>query len=454
MVRLTPLAFVLGLFAGLLPATSAPAQVAGVHAGLVLGYSNVGSSAASALGIVDANDVLTNHPSMSAAWPAWGNVWGMTHDIDNETVLVHGYLEFVNPPQTYAVLRWDPRTATVVGTVWSGPFNAGAVRNLTNLALDGDGDLASFDSVLGHLVVFDRATAQWSGVRIPLAGAQNHGLGGFAWDRLDGGFVYASAPTGQQALYRTSDDRATTTTVAVAAASVGAGYGGDLLQNGDWISSSRAGMRYLTVPSGTSNWTAGPLVGTTFWDVTAEKFAAPGRGYFASSVASPQEVVYVDARTTPHTAVTRVSSTTQSMPSWILEVAPRHGRDLATERAGAGTWDVHVNPGGGRFAGRSFVVAASLAGARPAAVLPDGRELFLRPDPLAALTAQGPLPPYFTGNIGVLDAQGVGRARIDLSRFGQALDGIVLHLCGVILDPAAPSGIAWVLDPWALVVRG
>ncbi len=446
MARLTSIVFVLLL------ATSAPAQVAGSHAGLILGYANVGSTTVSALGVVTTNDVLTNYSSMSAAWPAWGNVWGITHDVDNETVLVHGFLEYANPPQTYAVLRWDPRTATVVGTVWSGPFGTGAVRNLTNLALDGDGDLASFDSVLGQLVVFDRMTAQWSGVRIPLVGAQNHGLGGFVWDRIGGGFVYASAPTGQQGLYRTSHDRATTSTIAVATTSVGAGYGGDLLQNGDWLSSSRSGARYLSVAAGTSVWSAGPTGRTSFWDVTAEKFAAPGRGYWATSVSTPQDVVYVDARTTPHTAVTRVSSATQSMPSWILEVAPRHARDLATQRIGTRMWDVHVNPGGGRFAGRSFVVAASLAGARPAAVLPDGRELFLRPDPLTALTAQGPLPPYFTGNVGALDARGRAQGRIDLSRFGPAVDGIVVHLCGVVLDPSAPSGIAWVLDPWALVV--
>ena len=57
-----------------------------------------------------------------------------------------------------------------------------------------------------------------------------------------------------------------------------------------------------------------------------------------------------------------------------------------------------------------------------------------------------------TGNIGKLDPFGVAKARIDLSLLGTGANGTVIHFCGVVLDPAAPSGIAWVLEPWAFVI--
>jgi len=32
-------------------------------------------------------------------------------------------------------------------------------------------------------------------------------------------------------------------------------------------------------------------------------------------------------------------------------------------------------------------------------------------------------------------------------------DGTILHFCGIILDPNAPHGIAWILEPWAFVIN-
>jgi len=98
------------------------------------------------------------------------------------------------------------------------------------------------------------------------------------------------------------------------------------------------------------------------------------------------------------------------------------------------------------------VVAAGWNGARPPVVLPDGREIILLPDGLTMLSARGPVPPFLVGNVGVLDATGAATAKLDFATVGKALNGITFHFCGVVLDPGAPQGIAWVLEPWAFVV--
>ena len=51
-----------------------------------------------------------------------------------------------------------------------------------------------------------------------------------------------------------------------------------------------------------------------------------------------------------------------------------YDRDLVTRRTGKATWDIYINPGARRFAGKPYVVAASLSGAWPATRFPGGRE--------------------------------------------------------------------------------
>ncbi len=58
-----------------------------------------------------------------------------------------------------------------------------------------------------------------------------------------------------------------------------------------------------------------------------------------------------------------------------------------------------------------------------------------------------------TGNTGQLNVQGKGIARLNLTRLGTAANGLTIHFCAVVYDPVAPSGIAWVCDPWAFVVN-
>jgi len=448
---LTGCALAFGVGAG----TGSEAQVAGMHHGLFLGFSNLGTNPQSALGQLDPQNRLTTLVSQAnGPWPYWGHVWGATMYVDNETVLVHGLIGLTNPPTGYALVAWDPRQNAVNHVLWSGPFNQGTPRNLTNLSINSDGNPVSYDSALGQLVELDRLTGKWNGTRIPTV--NNAGLGGFAWDRIRGGYVYAnsgSTTAARQELFRTSPDRNTTTTVASTTnATLRGAYGGDLLQNGDWVSGALNNFHYIEVRDTIKQWTTGPASSFRMWDVSAEKFAAPGRGYYAGIVPSPQSVVYVDSTTTPHTVTTIVTSTTAPMPSWLMEVLPLYGLDLVTVRTGKATWDIRINPGDRRFPGQVYAVAASLQSASLTIPVPGGRELFLLPDALTAITARGPFWPFLTGNHGVLDSSGRATARLDLSALGSAANGTLIHFAGVILDPKAPGNIAWVLEPWAFVV--
>ena len=98
------------------------------------------------------------------------------------------------------------------------------------------------------------------------------------------------------------------------------------------------------------------------------------------------------------------------------------------------------------------MVAASLTAGSSPVVFPDGRELFLFPDALAVLSARGAVPPFLTGNVGTLDALGRATGSIRLGALGSQANGTGVHLAGVVLDAHAPSGVAWVLEPWVLVV--
>ena len=130
-----------------------------------------------------------------------------------------------------------------------------------------------------------------------------------------------------------------------------------------------------------------------------------------------------------------------------------YDRDLCTVRTGKATWDINIKPDPqGTWAGKQYIVAASLTGSKPPIVLPDGRQIFLLPDVLTVATAMGPFPPFLTNNVATLDPFGVNTAKLNLTALGTAANGNLIHFCGVVLDPKAPSGIAWVFEPCAFFI--
>jgi hypothetical protein len=458
---------------------SPAAQTNGVYRGLFVGtatWTKNALTAPCAVGELSPSKQLTLSATSSAGpWVYQGQVLGAVQDVDNNSVLILAFSGSDANHYRHTLIRWDPTARAVLGTLWSSHLRASPALGSSNTTLDSDGNLVAYANASGvdQMVTFDRMSGTWSGVALG-SGPISKGdwtVGGLEWDRLRGGFVHANgwsvgAGSVFQHVFRTAWDRSTTTTL-VTARDAPAHSGGALLQNGDWVSSSRrtfarsAQVLYYELKAGSSTWAPGPAApAASFTDVTAEKFAAPGRGYYAAilDINKGYGLAYVDATTTPHTvgALWGPSTLPAPVPAPgvpILEVLPLYERDLCTVRTGKGTWAVLVNPGKGSFGGRTFVVAASLSGARPAVRLPDGREIFLVPDAFTTVSVAGPVPPFLTGNVGVLGPTGLAHAVLDFSVVEKSLNGVTVNLCGVVLDPAAPSGISWVLDPWAFVVN-
>ena len=387
-------------------------------------------------------------------WPFWGNPFGMTLDADNHHVIVPG---LVNPGGgQFALVRWDPGSRQVVGTLWTGPLSGGPVVNWSNWTLNSDGNPVTIDNAdsVQKLVEFDRFSGAWISYPLPAGTGAFAGLGGLEWDPVDGEYVHAawgSAGIMPSSLYRTRFDGSQTRTLASATGNV-TRFGGTLLENGDWIAPASSAYQYYTVKAHSTLWSPGPPASTgTLCEATHEKYAAPGQGFYAAVWDAPRGIVHIDPVANTYTVLH--TGTASTMPTTATEVTPLYERDLSTVRTGKGTWDVHINPGQGAFSGKGFRIFASLVAPRSPIALADGREVYIGMDPLFLVSLFGSLPPYFTGNIGTLGATGQGKAILDFQTAGTVLNGMVIHLCGVVLDSRAPAGIGWVCDPHAFVIN-
>lgn len=428
------------------------AQVAGAHRGLLAGMFSTTPGTNAMLQLDAQNAPSTFVTSLGGAWPYWGVPFGMPVDIDNHHVVVPALVDVGGSIGVLA--RWDPVAGAVTGTLWSGALGAATVRNWSNWTINADGNPVTIDNgtTPQALVEFDRFTNTWNRVPLPATVPPFAGVGGLDWDPIGGDYTHAAwgAGTSGSGLYRTTASGIVTTTLALTTLRI-AGFGGTLLQDGSWLSGDAAPQDYRVVPRGATTWSFGSSTPAgALSDVTRERFAAPGRGFFAAQAAGARGIVYVDA--VAATTVALHAGTAATMPATVAELTPLFTRDVTTVRTGKATWDLVVRPAGGLFPGKSFRAVVSAAWPRPPLLLPDGRELFVGIDLFSLISASGPIPPFFTGNGGMLDPSGTGRARLDFSSIGEQLDGAVLHFAAIVIDPAAPSGIGWVCEPWAFAV--
>jgi hypothetical protein len=347
----------------------------------------------------------------------------------------------------------------VVGTIAVGPLSPQTMNNWSNWGLNSNGNPVTVDNSTSPQAVieFNRFSQAWIRHPAPIIPAGSPGgISGCEWDTLKGGILHASygnpttvaGPISATELYRT-DYQGNTTVVATGSASLLSRYGGTQVDNGDWISSTCCTYQYYVVKAGSRAWTPGPSGNSTIaYDVTSEKFAAPGRGVWLYNYSPARQIKYLDLVTG---AVTTVYTSTLGT---VYEVTPLWKRDIGSIRTSRSAWRVSVAPEKpGLLAGKTFVLAASLASPPSGGIaLPDGRQIFIGLDTLTMLTVKGPLPPFLTGNLGTLDANGRATASLDLTALGKAANGFVLHFCGVVLDRAAPGGIGWVCDPHAFVI--
>jgi len=125
--------------------------------------------------------------------------------------------------------------------------------------------------------------------------------------------------------------------------------------------------------------------------------------------------------------------------------------NVSTARAGVrNKWDVLIDFASD--AGYPYVCLASKTGYTPGIGLSDGRRIRLQVDSITALGIAGMLPGS-NGLSGVLDSRGTAVGQIDLSGIGPAARGTPFWLVGIVLDPAAPSGIRRISPPVVVQIR-
>lgn len=104
------------------------------------------------------------------------------------------------------------------------------------------------------------------------------------------------------------------------------------------------------------------------------------------------------------------------------------------------------------FAGRRYILLPTVSGHVPGFPL-DSRRVFLNWDAVTNVAVRNLIPSVFSQGAGSLGATGGATATLDLSKVGLP-NGVkfVIHLTLAVIDPNAPSGIAFITEPFPLRV--
>ncbi len=374
--------------------------------------------------------------------------YAVAMDRDNRAVLAHDFT-------SGAILRFDPATLAVLGTAYAHPLlaNFGAVQSM---AFDSNGTFVFASAVAGSEGIYRFTSSSNLSTVISAALATEFTDVRDAIVDIDTG-EWLAAEASTQALYRVRRDGVAFTTVATG---LGVRYGvtqdvvtGDVYV-GTCCGTGSGGQSLGRVPRGQSM----PVV---FLDhptlrggyaPTMDRASAAGRSLvtatWADGATTGSDGIWrVDVATA---AVTKLASINVPGFSNTYHVVPAFGRNLQATRTGAGRWAIDVRfPGQGS---RAYYVVPSLSGTRAGVPLPDGRRIPLNVDGLSAAAINGLLGPLWTGYTGSLQ-NGDATATLDLGALLPSVLGARIWFGALVLDPAAPLGIAVVADPFVLVVE-
>ncbi len=168
-------------------------------------------------------------------------------------------------------------------------------------------------------------------------------------------------------------------------------------------------------------------------------------GCFRSSLAAVSGGIWhVDIASASPSKVASFNTTT------VADVSILEGRNIHGNRTAPAKYDINIS-----FPAESshpYVVGLGYTGVRPALPLPDSRRIPLILDDLTVLSIRNQLSPFATNTVGILDAFGKARVKIDLSSLYPAIRGLVLWMVVVTLDARAPLGLATISDPFVLKV--
>ncbi len=127
-------------------------------------------------------------------------------------------------------------------------------------------------------------------------------------------------------------------------------------------------------------------------------------------------------------------------------VVPIGSRTLRWRPLEANRWAIDVQVTDPALAGRPYVLALGVSGTRPGVPLADGRRIPLTVDAITFSSVANRLGGLLSGAVGVL-AGGQATATLDLTPIGGRALTFRVWAQALVLDPAAPLGIALITDP-------
>lgn len=136
------------------------------------------------------------------------------------------------------------------------------------------------------------------------------------------------------------------------------------------------------------------------------------------------------------------------IPNYHFEF--NRGRHLQTVRLAPNKWTIRISVP--HHPQKQYVIAAGLHGVRPGVPMPDGRRLNLNADAMVLATLHRLIPAVWDAGPGILDKNGEARAGLDVS--GLSIPpgglGVPVWIAVMIMDPSAPSGIAYMPDTYVM----
>lgn len=367
-------------------------------------------------------------------------------NFDNRTALVYD-------STARAILQLDPVTLAVVGTFFQTPSFT-STTSVSDMVFDSNGDLF-FSGTSGTVGIFKHTPGTATFSTVYGSTTFTGGVGSVSLHYDNGELLVTERLSSSNTLFGARRDGTMTTVIGTGLVTRYGTY--QHIPSGDFYSGTCCGASGGGSNASVLVLRAGQTTATSLIDHPIFRGGYSPRPDRAS--AAQQRLVssawsngtggdgvwQIDIFGVTATKLATITSNT-------YKVVPIFGRNLQTVAAGRGQWGGQVSfP---QHAGKSFVVGFSLRGLRPPTPLPDGRFLPLLPDPLTTLSVSGALSALIQNNVGVLNATGNAAFQLDLRPLGSGANGIVVYMVPVVLDPAAPFGIAVIGDPKPLVVEG
>ena len=209
--------------------------------------------------------------------------------------------------------------------------------------------------------------------------------------------------------------------------------------NNDVILRLKPGSQGLTTVTTITGW-KGTRDGMKRWDLqTAANPRIVAVSHYVSSSSTPQGwLYYIDGKSW---TLISMSVSNQQIRNYDFDFY--RGRHIQTVRTAPRKWDIRVSCP--LYAKKAYALVAGITGVRPGIAFPDGRNLNLNYDVYTHMTLWNVIPTIFNPGPGVLNGSGEAVGKLDLTAF-PARFGIPFWIAVVVLDPAAPFGIAYLPD--------